>query len=132
MRAHGTREPALVSDAHALSRLGWTTSTFAWEISGRPPSAASWCVHASVPNARARARSQTRASQPIHATPIKPCLHPEQVPFTSQMLADNMHIVSVPQGFKDADGDEDAEGGAGFDWGLLHRNILQPFAAETW
>lgn len=77
---------------------------------------------------RVCARTHTRAQQAKTLT--TPCVHPEQVPFTSQMLADNMRIVSVPRGFKPAD--EDEEGGAAFDWGLLHRNILQPFSAETW
>ena len=60
-------------------------------------------------------------------------MHPEQVPFSSQMFADNMRIVSVPRGFKAKIGEEKGVGGnVAFDWSLLYVTILRPFSAETW
>lgn len=51
------------------------------------------------------------------------------VPFSSQMLGDSMKIVSVPRGFEAASATSEEQQ---IDWPLLYRNVLQPFAEETW
>jgi hypothetical protein len=78
----------------------------------------------------ANTRSHNLEESPIQSTPR---VHLEQVPFSSQMFADNMRIVSLPRGFKAKIGEEKDVGGVvAFDWSLLYLTILRPFSAETW
>lgn len=84
-------------------------------------------MHTCAPPTRART---TLKESPIQSTPR---VHLEQVPFSSQMFADNIRIVSLPRGFKAKIGEEKGVGGnVAFDWSLLYVTILRPFSAETW
>ena len=50
-------------------------------------------------------------------------------PFTSQMFADHMRLVSMPRDFTPA---AEFQRGSAFDYSILYRHIVRPFANEVW